>query len=109
MPDTLRGFGLITGARRDGPPFKALAARSLLNRDDSGDVGAIEPFVRESGIPRCCWRFDTSDTLEAFWLSYGDCGLIARWPKPVFIRLSTLLRLESSADGVSRLPRNPAG
>jgi hypothetical protein len=92
IPDTLRGFGLITGAllggwMARGPPFCPLG--------DRGDA----PLVRGSPvIPRCCCKFDTSDTLEAFWLSYGDDGLMARWFIPTFMRLSTLLRRESKCE-----------
>jgi hypothetical protein len=89
MPETLRGLGLMTGARRGGG-FDRTPARG-----PSGDNG-VAPFERGSLVmPRCCWRFDTRETREAFWLSYGDDGLIAKWPIPAFIRLSTLLRRES--------------
>ena len=90
MPDTLRGFGLITGARRGG-----LLARMLLLRT-CGDSGEA-PLMRASGlvIPRCCCRLETSETRDVFWLSYGEAGLIWRWPMPTFMRLSTLLRRES--------------
>jgi hypothetical protein len=76
------------------PPFRAMG--------DRGDV----PFGRESPvIPRCCCRLDTSETLEAFWLSYGEEGLRARWFIPEFTRLSTLLRRESKCEPASMLSR----
>ena len=67
MPDTLLGLGLMTGARRGG-----WLARGAARLGDRGEV----PLGRASGfvMPRCCWRFETSETRDAFWLSYGDCG-----------------------------------
>jgi hypothetical protein len=100
MPDTLRGLGLITGARRGG-----LLDRTLLVRTcgDSGDT----PLMRASGLvmPRCCCKLETNDTREAFWLSYGEAGLICKWPMPTFMRLSTLLRRESKCEPASMLSR----
>lgn len=71
MPETLRGFGLITGARRGG----WLARIPLLRTD--GDNGET-PLTRWSGLvmPRCCCRLETSETRDVFWLSYGEAGLI---------------------------------
>jgi hypothetical protein len=56
-------------------------------------------------MPRCCWRLETSETRDVFWLSYGDAGLIWRWPIPTFMRLSTLLRRESKCEPASMLKR----
>ena len=73
IPETLRGFGLMIGARRG-----VAAGRRPPDRWPRGEIGA-EPLVRTSvEMPRCCWRFDTSDVLETFWLSYGEDGLMAR-------------------------------
>lgn len=57
-PDTLLGLGVMTGARRGGGPLRF---------GDSGEV----PLGLDSGLamPLCCWRFETSETREAFWLS----------------------------------------
>jgi hypothetical protein len=99
IPDTLRGFGLMMGAWRGGwldrDPFRT--------NGDSGDA----PLIRASGwvIPRCCWRFETSDTRDVFWLSYGEEGLMARWFIPAFMRLSTLPRRESVCEPASKLAR----
>lgn len=63
MPDTLLGLGLMTGARRGGwiargPPLRP-----------SGERGD-DPFGRTSPvIPRWCWRLDTKDARDTFWLS----------------------------------------
>ena len=54
-------------------------------------------------MPRCCCRLETRDTPEAFWLSYGEYGLITRWFIPLFMRLSMLLRRESKCEPVSVL------
>lgn len=99
IPDTLRGFGLMTGARRGGwitrGPFRP-----------SGDKGEA-PLGRDSRfvIPRCCWRFETRETREVFWLSYGEDGLMAKCVIPAFMRLSTLLRRESKCEPASKLTR----
>jgi hypothetical protein len=62
----------MTGARRGA------AACRMPVRCPIGDIGPA-PLVRTSvEMPRCCWRFDTNEVLETFWLSYGDDGLIAR-------------------------------
>jgi hypothetical protein len=90
-PDTFRGFTLMTGATRGivrrGPPL----------RPPSGDSGEV-PLGRGSPvIPRWCCKLDTRETLEPCWLSYGDDGLVMlSCVMPAFIRLSTLLRLESA-------------
>jgi hypothetical protein len=90
-PDTFRGFGLMTGATRGivrrGPPL----------RTPSGDSGEV-PLGRGSPvIPRWCCKLETRETLEPCWLSYGDDGLVMlSCVMPTFIRLSTLLRLESA-------------
>jgi len=100
MPDTLLGLGLITGALRGGWFTRGPA---LGPRGDNGEApfGRCSPAV----MPRCCWRLDTSETRDAFWLSYGEPGLMARWVMPTFMRLSTLLRRESKCELASKLTR----
>ena len=63
IPDTLLGFGLMTGALRGG----WLAREPALGLN--GDNGDVPLGLCSLVMPRCCWRFDTRDTLEAFWLS----------------------------------------
>jgi hypothetical protein len=72
----------------------------------SGDSGE-EPLGRVSPvIPRWCCRLETNEAREAFWLSYGDDGLvIASEFIPTFMRLSTLLRRESNCELASTLSR----
>jgi len=62
IPDTLLGLGVMTGARRGG-----CWAREPLRVGDRGEV----PLGRTSGfaMPRCCCRFETSETRDGFWLS----------------------------------------
>ena len=55
----------MTGARRGADPGPELEL-ARLNLEDKGDSG-IEPLTLASGMPRCCCRFDTRDTREAFW------------------------------------------
>jgi hypothetical protein len=99
MPETLRGFGLITGARR------GTAAGRKPVRFPRGDKGPAPLDCALVVIPLCCCKFDTKDVLETFWLSYGEDGLMAKWDMPTFMRLSTLLLLESMREFASKLWR----
>jgi hypothetical protein len=59
-------------------------------------------------IPLCCCKLETRDTRDAFWLSYGDDGLMAKWFMLDANRLSTLLRRESwRLDSILRRLSNP--
>lgn len=91
MIGALRGGWFVRGGAARGPS------------GESGDA----PFGRCSAvvIPRWWARFETRDTREAFWLSYGEAGLMARWVMPAFMRLSTLLRRESKWEVDSTLNR----
>ena len=98
IPDTLRGLGLITGARRGGCCTRGPA---LGPKGESGET----PFGRCSAvvIPRCCCRLETRETRETFWLSYGDAGPMFKWPMPILTpRLSTLLRRDGELASMLR-------
>ena len=61
MPDTFRGLGLMTGARRGG--LLVRMATWLLG----GERGAFTPLLRGSVVmPRSRCKLDTSDARDAF-------------------------------------------